>query len=88
MGNVLAYSVLAENRYQFNRYVAELVRLISMPTESAAIGEIRETCGDMNHYSVAVAGTFCCAEIAWNQDCDSLYDLMLPIRDNKGVRPL
>jgi len=78
MRNVLAYSVLAENRYQFNRYVAQLVRLMSLPTESAATGEIRETCGDMNHYSMAVAATLGCAEIAWNQGCDSLYGLSLP----------
>ena len=53
---------------QFNGYVAELVRLISMLTENAATGEIRETCGDMNHYSMAVARTFCCAEMAWNSE--------------------
>lgn len=65
---ILAYTVLTENRYHFNRYIHTWKQ--HMAHRSTPWGETGETCRDMAHEQMSISGMVGAAEIAWAQGVD------------------
>lgn len=74
----LAYAVLTENPYQFNRLIELYTRQMAAPTQTAPWGEVHETCRtwnadglvDLVHFQMFLSGAVGLCEIAWNQGVD------------------